>query len=61
MVILGGGVMEAFGEHILPVVRKVVKRSVLPLAGDNVQIVPALLGDDACVRGAAVLARQQLS
>ncbi|MSS73438.1 MAG: ROK family protein [Candidatus Latescibacteria bacterium] len=59
MIVLGGGAM-AFGDHILPVVRKTVEKRVLPLAGDHIQIVPAKLADDSGVLGAAVLARQRM-
>ena len=61
MIVLGGGVVEAFGDHIVPPVRKTVKKKSLPLTGNLVQIVPAELGDDASVLGASVLARQQLA
>jgi len=60
MIVLGGGAM-AFGDHLLPIVRKTVERRVLPLAGDRVRIVPAQLADDSGVLGAAVLARQRMS
>ena len=61
MIVLGGGVVEAFGDHILPPVRKIVKKKALPFTGNRVQIVPAELGDDASVLGASVLARQRLA
>lgn len=57
MIILGGGAM-AFGDFLLPVVRKTVAKRALPLTADNVKIVPALLADDSGVLGAAVLALQ---
>lgn len=59
VVVLGGGVMEAVPEAILPIAKKVAKSIVVPGTWDFVQIVEAELGDDAGAMGGALLARQK--
>jgi glucokinase len=56
-IVLGGGVMEACGDFMLPVVRKVVAADKLPgaRAGGDVRL--SALGDDAVVLGAVAHAR----
>lgn len=56
VVILGGGIMEALGEKLLPVVRKSLKRHTI---GSPPDLQLALLGDLAGPVGAAYLARGQ--
>lgn len=57
MVILGGGVMEAFGETFLGPIRETARRYFISAQdADKVAIVPAKLGDNAGVLGAAMLA-----
>ena len=59
-VILGGGVIEAVGDTLLPVIRKAAKENAFGINIDNVDIVPAALGDDAGIMGAAALIWQAL-
>lgn len=56
VVVIGGGVMSA-GEQILSPIREGVRRSTLASAFECCRIVPAELGQDAGIIGAALLAR----
>jgi glucokinase len=56
-VIIGGGV-SLLGERLFGFIRSEFRRCVLEGVGDGVEIVPAVLGDEAGVMGALVLARQ---
>jgi len=58
MIIIGGG-MAKMGDLLLNPARQVVKERAYQLSAQVVQIVPAQLGDDAGVLGAAVFAFQQ--
>jgi glucokinase len=58
IVIIGGG-MANMGDLLLEPVRQFVKESAFQLLTEIVRIVPAQLGDDAGVFGAAVFAFQQ--
>lgn len=58
VIVLGGGVIEACGDYILPIVEKVVATDVLKGARSGGRIVRSMLGDDAVVLGAASLAQE---
>lgn len=58
IIVFGGGLIEAMGKSMLPVIEKQARRRVLPSLRDVFKIVEAKLGDDAGVMGAAALARQ---
>ncbi len=58
VVVLGGGVMEAMGSHLLPIVQDTAKTHAFPQAMKDVRIITAELEDDAAVLGAAELARR---
>ena len=60
-VVLGGGVMQSFGDYIMPRVRKAIKRRGIPVCCDGIQLVGTQLGDDAGILGAAVLAWTSLA
>jgi glucokinase len=61
MVILGGGVVEAFGDEFLTPIRRVSYQYFINQRNaKNVRIVPAKLGDNAGLLGAAVYGRQRL-
>ena len=60
MVVLGGGVMEAMGSRLLPIVQDTAQAYAFPQAMREVKIVAAALGDDAGVLGAAELARRKI-
>ncbi len=62
MVILGGGVVEALGDDFLVPIRRVAYQYFINQRNaKDVKIVPAKLGDNAGVLGAAVYARQRLA
>jgi glucokinase len=58
MIIIGGGIAK-MGDLLLNPARQVVRERAFQLSAQAVQIVPAQLGDDAGVLGAAVFAFQQ--
>ena len=57
VIVLGGGVIEACGDFVLPVVRQIVDADRLPGAREGGGVVVSALGDDAVVLGAVALAR----
>jgi glucokinase len=59
MVVLGGGLMEALADEMLPTITKSAKAHILPGTFRNVEIVASQLGDNAGITGAAVLAREK--
>lgn len=59
-IVLGGGVVEAIGDFMLPKVKKAFKKSVLPEPGKVVKIVKTKLGDDAALFGGIALAEEFL-
>jgi len=61
VVIFGGGVVEAMGESFLEPIRRVAYQYFINKRNaKSVKIVPAELGDNAALLGAAVLARRRL-
>lgn len=58
MIIIGGGIAK-MGDLLLNPARQVVRERAFQLSAQAVQIVPAQLGDDSGVLGAAVFAFQQ--
>lgn len=60
-IVLGGGVIEAMGDFMLPKIRKAFKAAVLKDVGSNVRIVATKLGDDAPILGGAALAEEFLN
>jgi glucokinase len=59
MFVLGGGVIEALGKELLPIMEKAAFEQAFPVASRHVRIRPAMLGDDAGIIGAAFLARER--
>lgn len=57
-IILGGGVLEAMGDYIMPVFRKYIERFTWPYALENTELVQAELGDDSILYGALALIYQ---
>jgi glucokinase len=55
MIILGGGVMEACGDYILPRVQKISEKDPFLKGIDKCVIVESVLGDDAVIYGAVAL------
>jgi glucokinase len=60
VILLGGGVIEACGGFILPIVEKIVRADPLTGASPGGRVLESALGDDAVVLGAVALAQQQL-
>lgn len=58
-IVLGGGVVEAFGDPYVKAVNSSFKRFAFQSVYDKVKLVQAALGDDAGVVGAALLARKR--
>ncbi len=61
IVVLGGGLVEAMPDLYLKAVSNEVQRLVLPSMKDVFRIVPAKLGDEATVMGAAALAKRRFA
>lgn len=60
-VVLGGGILEAFGDLILERIRKSARAHCFPIAYASSEIVLAQLGERAGVVGAAEYARERLA
>jgi glucokinase len=58
VVVLGGGLMEALEDEMMPVITKVAREHILAGTEKGIQIVSSTLGDHAGILGGAVLARQ---
>ena len=58
VVVLGGGVMEALSDEMLPAIIKTAKDHAMPGTIKGVEIISSKLGDNAGITGAAVLARR---
>ena len=58
VIVFGGGMIEAMEDTMLPIIKKRAQKRILPAMRDVYKLVPAKLGDDAGVMGAAALAKQ---
>ena len=58
IIVFGGGLIEAMGDFMLPIIKEQSEARVLPSLKNVFQIVEAQLGDNASVMGAAALAQQ---
>ncbi|MFH2201842.1 MAG: ROK family protein [Elusimicrobiota bacterium] len=56
--VFGGGLIEACGKFILPIVRKRLDRDPFFKSVGRCPVVPSALGDDAVILGAAALAKE---
>lgn len=56
-IVLGGGVIEACGSFMMPIIREVVAADPLPGVKEGGSVVAAQLGDDSVLLGAVALAR----
>lgn len=59
MFIMGGGVIEALSDELLPLIEETAFANSFEHSQRNVRIRPTTLGDDACVIGAAFLAAER--
>lgn len=60
VVVIGGGVTQAIGEPFIERIWEITLRYTLPGAAENVRCLPAALGDDSAIVGAAGFARAKL-
>lgn len=60
MVVLGGGLVEAFGDDFINRIDLTARKTAFEINSRNVRIIRAKLGDDAGVIGSAALARESL-
>lgn len=61
MIVLGGGVIEALEDYMMPRIKKEFNNHVLEAAAKGVKIVASKLGDDAAIYGGIALAEEFLS
>ncbi|HEU5116070.1 MAG TPA: ROK family protein [Isosphaeraceae bacterium] len=61
VVVIGGGVTEAIGAPYVNLVRQHARTQILTDPEGRIGIVPAALGDDAGILGAAIMAREALA
>lgn len=61
VVVIGGGIAEAYGDPYVEELTKMARRQALPSAARTVPIVASRLGDDAGLLGAALTAYQGLA
>ncbi|MFH5805682.1 ROK family protein [Alienimonas sp. DA493] len=59
VVVLGGGLVEAMPKLLVPAVRKAAEAAVMPAFRGAFEVVPAELGDEAAVMGAAAWQARQ--
>ena len=60
VIVLGGGLIEACSEYMMPILENIVGSDRLPGARDGGHVLLSALGDDAVVLGAVALARRQV-
>lgn len=60
MIVLGGGVIEAMGGFMMPVIKKSFKKNVMKDAAKGLKIASSKLGDDAALYGGLTLAEEFL-
>jgi glucokinase len=59
VVVLGGGLMDALENEMLPIIIDSAREHTMPGTDKGVKIISSKLGDDAGITGAAVLARRE--
>jgi glucokinase len=60
IVVLGGGVIDALEDEMLPIIIEVARDFAMTGTADGIEIVASKVGDDAGILGGAVLARREL-
>jgi len=60
VIVLGGGLIEACSEYMMPILENIVGTDRLPGARDGGHVLLSALGDDAVVLGAVALARRSV-
>jgi glucokinase len=61
VIVLGGGLIEALGKIMLPVIEQAARARAMPTFADAFRVVEASLGDDATVLGAAAWAEEMVT
>jgi glucokinase len=59
-IVLGGGVIEALGDFMLPIIKQEFQNQVFSAAAKGVKIVPSKLADDAAIYGGLALTEEFL-
>jgi glucokinase len=59
VVVLGGGVIEALSDEMMPTIHKSAKAHTMPGLFKNLEVIASKLGDNAGITGSAVLARDK--
>ena len=57
VIVFGGGVIEACGDWMLPLIEKTIRKVAMPGTGTKLRVVRSVLGDDAIVVGGVALLR----
>ena len=57
IIILGGGIIEALADDMLPIINQVARKCAMPGVLENIQIIASKLGDNAGIIGGTVLAK----
>lgn len=57
VIVFGGGVIEACGQWMLPVIEKTAMQVAMPGTGKKLKVVQSVLGDDAIILGGVALLR----
>jgi glucokinase len=60
MIVLGGGVIEAMGRFLVPVIKKSLHKNLMKGAEKGLKVIPSKLGDDAALYGGIALAEEFL-
>jgi glucokinase len=60
VIVFGGGVVEACGKWMLPLIEKTAHKVAMPGTGKKMRIVQSVLGDDAILLGGVALLREKL-
>ncbi len=55
MIVLGGGLIEALGDFMMPIIRKEFNNHVLDAVAKGIKIIPSKLADDAAIYGGLAL------
>jgi glucokinase len=58
MVVLGGGIIDALGDQMMPIIHDTAQHYALNKTAGNIEIVASRIADDAGITGGAVLARR---
>jgi glucokinase len=59
VIVIGGGVVEACGKWMLPLIEKTARKVAMPGTGRELKIVQSTLGDDAILLGGVALLREK--